>query len=485
MSKTKIIYKDVAPGAAEAATPEATAAAEFSNLALLPFGADTPAVATLEHSRWALDGSFETHDEQEIAFWSSVVSDKSTGVFAAPPVITLTFSQQFSAVGITLTSDVATDERCSGVTVQWYQGETLKAEADFEPNDATYFCQQAVEAFDKIVLTLNKTSVPGRRARINSILIGIVREFGMDELRDAEITAETSLIGTELPAGALKWTLESRKDIDYMFQLKQPVEAVSGGKLIGVYYIDKAKRQGANTYQIECQDAIGVLDDDVFAGGMYTDKSAKELAAEIIGGAFDLTIDAEDTQVTGYIPEGTRRDALQQLLFVWGVCALTTGVTGVHIYSPGTELTDVGTGRTYTGPTVETAAITTSVQVTAHQYTADASGDIEVGGQKYKDTTTVYTVTNPNVTANTKANVVQITDATLVSPAVGQAVAQRVYDYYARRKTASSKIVWQGEQPGAYLSVPDGWGTQTVGHAEKMTLKLSNTIAADIDLKGV
>ena len=57
MSKTKIIYKDIAPGAAEAATPEATSAEEFSDLALLPFGAGTPAVATLEHNRWVLDGA--------------------------------------------------------------------------------------------------------------------------------------------------------------------------------------------------------------------------------------------------------------------------------------------------------------------------------------------------------------------------------------------------------------------------------------------
>ena len=48
---------------------------------------------------------------------------------------------------------------------------------------------------------------------------------------------------------------------------------------------------------------------------------------------------------------------------------------------------------------MEVASIVTAVKVTAHAYTQDANGSVDIGGTRYKDTTTVYTVTNPDVTA--------------------------------------------------------------------------------------
>ena len=96
----------------------------------------------------------------------------------------------------------------------------------------------------------------------------------------------------------------------------------------------------------------------------------------------------------------------------------------------------------------------------------------------------MYSVTNPNVTASDKQNVIEVTGATLVSTSIGQAVAQRVYDYYLKRNTNKAKIVWDGEWLGDLLTLPNSWGGTNTGHAAKMEIKLSNTVAANVEAIG-
>ena len=138
-----------------------------------------------------------------------------------------------------------------------------------------------------------------------------------------------------VPVSTLRWTLESRDNVEYMFQLKQPVEVRNDNKLIGVYYIDGYSRTAESVYNLDCYDAFGVLDESDFPGGVYTDQSAMRLLDEIVGGHFTVTSEVADTNLTGAILPCTRREAAQQVLFAWGVCASTDGRDGIRVFSPG------------------------------------------------------------------------------------------------------------------------------------------------------
>ena len=122
----------------------------------------------------------------------------------------------------------------------------------------------------------------------------------------------------------MKWTLDSKDDVDFMFQLKQPVEVRNNDNLIGVYYIDGYSRSAATVYDIECYDALGVLDETPFSGGVYTNKSAKELLSEIVDGDFEIEYDSAITDITlaGALTATSKREAIQQVLFAWGVVLL-------------------------------------------------------------------------------------------------------------------------------------------------------------------
>ncbi len=248
MSKTKILYKDIGPGSDEDAAVTSSSHLPASDIALLPFGGTSIRSLTLEPNRWVLDGTFQFAEDQKIAFWSSELSgDDKT--FTAVPAITVNFDKQYSSVGVSLIFDPACGEYCTLVNIKWYQGDTLKADVDFEPDAPTYFCGRRVEAYNKIVIELKKTSIPHRRARLNQIIFGIHREFDMTEIRSASIINETSLSGLELPISTMNLDIESKSDIDFMFQLKQPLEVYNNENLIGVYYIDGSRRNGKSYYE--------------------------------------------------------------------------------------------------------------------------------------------------------------------------------------------------------------------------------------------
>lgn len=482
MSKTTIIYKDIAPGAAEDASITSVGASSFSAPARLAAGEPSKERISCEENAWGLNGLAEFLP-QAVPFWSAALSGADC-VLSPQPVITVEFDAQYSAMGVTLVFDAASGAYCRALNIKWYQGATLKADADFSPSAASYFCRQSVSSFNKIVITLKETSLPKQYAKLEQIIFGVVREFGMDEIRNAKITSQLHPIAAEIPVNTLNWTLESHDIVDYMFQMKQPVEAHRNGALIGVYYIDEHSRGAERTYSLKCKDAFGVLSDSPFAGGVYSGKSAKALLSEIIGGDFTIAYDANvtDTALTGVIKPGTKRDAMQQVLFAWGVCAATDGTEGIRVFSLPSVAVAIGEDKIYTGASVDTAAVVTQINLTAHAYAQSTDGDVEIGGVKYKDTKTIYTIMNPNVTASDKKNVVEVTEATLVSPAIGQAVAQRIYDYYARRNTAKTKIVWNGELLGDCVTIPNAWGGSSTGNITKMDLVLSNTVAADCEV---
>lgn len=484
MSKTQVIYKDIAPGADEDAAVSTVGAAAFSVIGSLPFGQGTPApVATLEPDLWKLDGTFALKDEQPVSFWSSELSGAG-GAFQSAPSITASFSQQFSSLGVTLVFDAATGDYCSAVNLKWYQGDTLKADQDFKPDSATFFCKQKVTAWDKVVITIQSTAKPYRYAKLEQIIFGIYRYFDMTEMRKAAIVNDMDLLSAELPVSTFRVTIDSRDELEYMFQLKQPLEVLNNGNLIGVYYIDQYARQAGSLYDLDCYNAFGVLDETPFPGGVYSGKSGKALLEEIIAGDFDLYFTAADADLTGAILPGTRRDAMQQVLFALGACAAADGLRGIRVFdAPSTGGGTVDASRTYPGASAVVASVVTEVRVTAHTYTQSSDGSVEIGGVKYQDTETVYAVTNPNVTANDKQNVVEVTGATLVSTSIGQAVAQRVYDYHARRQTNRAKIVWSGEKLGERITVPNAWGSTEAGNIVKMEITLSNTVAANLEVR--
>lgn len=472
----RIVYQDIAAGADSDALVTAPGAETFTDPALLPFGGSDTPIAALEPYSWLLDGSREIVDEQPVAYWSGAMSGPD-GRFAEPPEIAIAFDERYTSPGLFLTFDAATGDYCTSVTVEWYRGENRIARERFYPTGTEAFCGKTVEAYDGLILRFHATNRPYRHVKLRQIMFGVAREFRREELRNVNVVQEVSIISDQVAVNTLNFTLDSRSSVEYMFQFKQPMYAYDGLKLIGVFYIKDSKHRADGLYDISCNDAIGILDDDPFPGGTYRAYPAKTLLEEITGGSFSLEMDASLTgaAVTGYLPAGSRRDALQQVVFALCAMADTSGTEAIRVYRDREDTPrKYPANRIYTGGSVERSAIVTEVRVTAHSY--DASGE---------ESTHVTAISNPNVTANDKANVVEVKDATLVNPGNAFAVAQHLYQYYAKRDRQTVRIVMDGERPGDHVAIATPWGTVVDGYIVSMRITLSGIAAADCEIVGV
>lgn len=484
----RLVYQDIAVGAEDDASVSTTAAKKFSSPAQLPHGVESAPISTLELNGWALDGTRESLTTQKVGFCSDQMSGED-GTFADPPTITVNFDEQYTSLGISLVFDTAVSDYCSSVTVFWYQGTTLLAEQEFNPDGPIYFCEKTVEHYNKVVIRMNATHLPYRYAKLSKIMFGITREFLRDELRNVKITEGINLISTDLSVNKMDFVLDSNTDIDYIFQLLQPIYAYDGETLIGAFYIETSSRKGKSLYDLSCNDAVGVLDYETIPAAIYSGKNAKTAILDILDGKFELDIapELENETLTGYVPEGTRRNAIHHIAFALRAIVDTSGTDKVRVFrAPTANPANIPPVRTYTGGSVDTSAIVTAVKVTTHSYSTSGSGNqVEVAGKTYYDTQNVITIRNPDVTASDKQNVVEITDATLVNPSNGQAVAQNVYDYHMRRNTQNLKIVMDAEKPGDYVTTTTPWGTQITGNITTMNINLSGIAAANCEVIGV
>lgn len=484
MSLTYILYRDVAPMAEGDASPSSFGATAFSDDSALPHGIRPGKIVTLEEGQWALTGDYKLLGNKKVAFWSEWLSNEACS-FDDPPSIDVSFSLQHTCPGITIEFDPDGGNYVSHLSIRWYRGEDILDGAEFYPDSTEYFCQYAVEAFDRVVITMYATNLPYRRAKINHITFGRNRRFGMETLRSASVIRQSDLLSAEIPISTLDVGIDDHSDLGFMFQLKQPVEAWNDDTRLGVFYITEHTRTAASLYTLNCHDAWGVLDEAPFAGGYYKAVSAVEILRSIIEPDFELDVSAiVDTPLTGIIAPCTRREAAQQVLFAAGWVSATDSGTGIRVFALDNVLKVIEKNRVYSGASSSVSALTTEVQVLAHTYTESSQGSVEIGGVKYKDTTSLFTVRNPSVTANDKVSIVEVTDATLVSTNIGQAVAQRVYNYYQLRQRDTSKVVWSGEKVGDYVQIPTVWGSTHAGHIEKMTITLSNTVAASLETVG-
>jgi len=488
----KLVYKDIAVGAAEDAYITSDSADARSDISKLPFGVIHPDLATLELNAWGGNGKKKIYNGQEVALISKAMSGADC-TFSTPPSFKVEFDSNYTTLGISFRFATESVDYPTSLTIKWYRGATLLDQKTFRPDGPSYFCENTVIAFNKLVVTINATNLPYRYARIEQIMFGVVREFTGGEIGRVEILQEVNLISTKISFNTLNWTLQSKTGVNYIFQAKQPIYAYNSGSLIGVFYIDDgAKKLTDKKYTIPCTDAIGVLDTIPFEAVMYSNKNAVEALTEIVNGAFELEIDPSllSETVTGLNPKGTKRTAIQQIAFAIGAVVDTSGTDKIKIYrAPMSDPSEIPAAKVYSAGSVKTDSIVTAVIIAYHTYTegSGTSGDdvIVVDGIKYVHTSGTVRIDNPNVTPSDKENIKVIEDATLVNASNVAAVAARVYAYYQRRDTLNSRIVVNGELPGDYVSVPTKYNGTITGHIESMKIKLSNTTAADIAVKAV
>ncbi|WP_312281835.1 hypothetical protein [Oscillibacter sp.] len=306
-----------------------------------------------------------------------------------------------------------------------------------------------------------------------------------------------------------------------------PVEYWRDGVLKARLYKSEIVRAGKTVFNLSAVSAVGLLDKLPHMGGLYTGQRMDVVLAGIIGGVFEYTVapDVAATLIFGWLPSGTKRGNLRQLLFATGAAVRKTADGGINFAFLSVDApTEIIGDRMYTGGSLTYNTPATGVDVTEHAYyttaadteatlfdNTDGSGAVDhktvtfdkpchdltpssgltvhESGVNYAIVSGTGTLTGKEYTHQTKIvsrrleatteNIVPVKDATLVSMANSGSVADRVLAYYSSAKTLSVPIVEDGERPGDAVFLEDAFGDLAKGLLQSMSIIISATLKAN------
>jgi len=276
-----------------------------------------------------------------------------------------------------------------------------------------------------------------------------------------------------------------------------PVKYYFEGKLINKTYAQKIERVGRSIFDIECVSAIGLLDNSIHPGGVYSGTPLSEILAEILAG-IDYNIDpaVADIKIYGWLPYDTKRNNLQQITIATSIAVRNNSNGSIRISTldsntKGAILID----RLVVGAGINTIAPKKAIQVTEHYYSesdetielyndtfiteeiilfpepvhslsisggtiisssanhavVQGAGAVVLTGKRYLHNTKQVTV--GTLVGASEDNIVRVTDATLISPLNSKAVAEKLFDAIKVSKIITGDVLFGQERPGDVVDV--------------------------------
>ena len=337
---------------------------------------------------------------------------------------------------------------------------------------------------------------------------------------------ETSLLEDELSIDTMKIRVRSINTSYplHNFIYGSQVTFYKDDVLYGKYYLVSVERQTKNEYILNVQSSIGLLDDTMHYGGIYSGEYASAIIQDIIGGKIAYTEHNifSKIKVYGWLPVATRRENLKQLLFAVGGCVkkkngdvyFTTLTVDAPKAIPENKVFDTGkitydspasrievvehqfskvdsapSEEVYSGEIIGSSFVTPkgySVSDAAlvtwdkpyHSLTfsnctllnnekgvnyavVSSSGSATISGKPYIHSKMIVSRDKENY--NGKEKVAKVENATLVTLANSNSVAEKVMAYYDSPCTLSGAIVMDGEKPLDNITMPNQFEEENTG----------------------
>ncbi|MBK8467726.1 MAG: hypothetical protein IPL32_18080 [Chloracidobacterium sp.] len=527
------------------------------NVASKPF-------ATFEPDYWLLDGSYKLKPTIAHVGLMSLSQSDLNGDFSIPPELTIVFGSVQSSDGLTIRFASASNDYATDIDVAYYDASDVLIRSDsYAPTTWEFSSGLAVDNFKKIIVTFHSTNKAYRYLRVTGVDFGTLIYFEGDAVKSALVVQEVDPISTELPIDTLELSLLSS---DANFSIVNPTgnyaalrnnqpldvyELVNGQTVyMGQFYLSKWENQSRDKIKFDAVDRLGVLSKLTYYGGLWTTPvNAEDLIDEILTAAnapYELDSNLVGTQVSGWIPVTTYRDALQQIAFAIGayVTCSRAGVLRIYktdlaseVITPEFVITSADKGL---DSTLTLKPFVTGVELSQHNFiityrdlvTGDPvqffSGTFPIGTHTikfdkpqnppftvtgateissaynyiiisvaapgtvtiaddayYEDVKSIASVYNTTLNSTDPKNVISIDDATLVNSDNAQTIAQRVYDYYQQRYLQKAKLFAPSAEPGKSALIDTYEGKQVKGIVEKMSIDLARGMVTRAEIVGV
>lgn len=520
----KVVYKDLAVGVEGNVTNTTNDKQEFVDMASLDNqNTNILNYGTLEGNHWSLRNNVlilpNDVSDIDLGYWSTEMSDDN-GDFDTPITITRTYTGTYTSTGMTIEFDSNNNVYAKNVNIKWYRGATLLDEKDYVVNNATYFFQNNVIAYDKVVFTFTSTNIASRFLRVFHIYDGTIRQFYKDEIVGLEILETISDTGDEIQINTMNLDIISKSQIKMLFQRVQAIEVYNDDKLYGTFFVDNSERT-LNHYKLQAYDYVGMLENNQHLGGLYNDVNANTLIADIMKDIpYELDDSLKNVLVSGYLPIDTCRNNLMQVAFSLNAVVDTSRNNKILIY-PQPQMTisnTLGIDKVGNDTTEKSDAPYTQVSVYEHTYipkteieeiyndvlngdetilfnlpyrnlsisggTIVASGtnfatirgtgaEVTLSGYGYEDVAVQKVLNNPTNTSNSIPNVYEIQSATLVNKNNSSNILNRLGVALFNNATIDFGFLLDDEKVGDYVTIPTDEGNKT-GQILNITYELKN-----------
>ena len=414
--------------------------------------------------------------------------------------------------------------------IKWYADNNQLSDMEFYPDSVRYFCNNYVRGYNKLEITFLQTSKPIRPVFVTRIDYGIYRDFLDNELLERSCLQEINAISESISINTLNFTVRTTSNIPFDLQKKQKLTLYFNGELIGNFYLKNGARKNKTDYHMDAHDAVGVLDGNEFAGGIYTGQPVSDVLDKIFENEdFNYMLDESFSNIPlhGYIPYTTKRNALVYICFAIGAIADTSNYDGIVIYPQENALSgEFLSDEVFSGVTLEHSDIVTGIRLTVHTYqksddvqelyndtlngTAEiifsepyhsleitggtigqygdnyayitgTGGNVTLTGKRYNHLTTSILKENPDIVFN--KNIREVTDATLVYSGNAQQVLDRVYAYYQRAENVVGDVLIGTKKLGQKVKIDTDYDGYRTGIIESYNYSFSpNEIKAEVKI---
>lgn len=513
-------------------------------------------VATFEPDYWALDGAYKFAPADPTYTHIGLMTlaqSGADGVFTVPPVLTVTFGSVHNTDGLVIRFQQHSGDYAASFKAAYYDADDVLIREDtYTPDKPEYSSSQAVQGFKKLVLTFYATNRPHRYLRVTGIDFGLLFYFEAEDIKSASVAEDTDILSGQARYNTATLSLYS-SDVTFSLidpssyaaylQQRQPFtiyETVDGSQVaIGQFYLDRWTNKSDSEIQFDCMDLLGILDGINQRGGMYASVPLQTVIAALLEPIYipyDIDMDLYDIPISGWLPAGTYRAALQQIALAAGAYLDCSRASMIKIRkSPDAASADysalISSEEQGAEQSLSLKPLVTGVQVTAHNYVSSTTsrlvyngtlaagqheivfveplhglsvsgatiaesgvnyaildvavqGTVQLSGQVYTDATRIVSV-NGSYSPLIKPNVMKVTGATLVNNANVDAVAARLYAYYQMRYQQKVKLYAPAIQIGDIVAIETLYGRRIKGVVEKMSLDLSGGFTAKVEITGV
>ena len=341
-SYVRIVFGITDPDAPNLSTITDNGHLSYSTTESVGLGLSVPvSYQTLENNRFVLDGKNPLPDCENPVYQGYIGNEisKESKIYTTNPTLTILFSDYVQFPGLTFQFDESINEHPMNFKITAYKDDVLVYEKEHHPDSAYWSLEEQIPVCTKLELVWSKSNTAYRRARLGSLIFGLVNRLENSEITNCTSTKEIDLLSSKIPKQSFDFTLidtkrrydpenpsglweylESRQPVTYYYGYELSdggIEWIPWGMSYSTGDFEVTKQGMVSEVSIKC---VGLADHltDVYDEGTYsnTGKSLYTLATEVMEFAgYQNTIELDNALKTIYthnpMPSQKIRECLQ------------------------------------------------------------------------------------------------------------------------------------------------------------------------------